>query len=78
PPSSQEGTGEVFFYSGLHFVCRPIRYSGKKINLTIYFAFHSVCTTLPLRGEGRLRFGKESKKLRILLCFSLTLHYLCS
>ena len=21
--------------------------------------------------------GKESKKLRILLCFSLTLHYLC-
>ena len=27
--------------------------------------------------EGRLRFGKESKKLRVLLCFSLTLHYLC-
>ncbi|MBQ6227625.1 MAG: hypothetical protein IJK08_03550, partial [Prevotella sp.] len=41
PPSSQEGSGEVFFYSVLHFVCRPIRYSEMKRKASFPFAFLS-------------------------------------
>jgi hypothetical protein len=50
-------------------------------HITSHFPFFILLfahLALPLRlcREDRLRFGKESKKLRVLLCFSLTLHYL--
>ena len=37
-------------------------------NIVICFAFHSPCTTLPLRSEDRMRFG-NAKKSSILLTF---------
>ena len=34
-------------------------------------------TTLPLRGEDRMRLGNENKNLLFLFCISLGFHYLC-
>ncbi|MBR0116251.1 MAG: hypothetical protein IJM04_03105, partial [Prevotella sp.] len=53
--------------------------SEKKAKNSVFrFAFHSPCTTLPLRSQDRRRLGNGNKKLRVLFRIPLALHYLCS
>ena len=48
--SPRHGRGQIC-YSGLHFVCCPIRYSETKINL-IYFVFLSAFTIFAAQTKG--------------------------
>jgi hypothetical protein len=53
------------------------RFGNKNKNSVFYFVFRSTCSTFG--GNRRYAaFRKEKKKLRVFLCPSLNLQYLCS